>query len=225
MTGTTTANLNLRKGAGTSYAVIRVLPKGTQVSISGQPVMVGSTPWYKVTEGEDTGWVSGAFLTGISEAPGANQLTKGAFLDACLDQLGKPYRWGGNGPANFDCSGYVGYIWRQLGIRSGDYTADAMFDNFRTGVWPATKVEPDDVQIGDVIFYGNSTYAGHVVFGISPGHVLGATGGGMATTTDAKAKEQGACVRIDKATAVGSHGITKDCVGIYRPAIDWKDES
>jgi hypothetical protein len=30
-------------------------------------------------------------------------------------------------------------------------------------------------------------------------------------------------VRIDKATAVGSHGITKDCVGIYRPTIDWKE--
>ena len=223
MTGTTTANLNLRKCAGTACAVITVLPSGTEVAISGQPAMVGSTPWYKVTVGEDTGWVSGAYLRDIHETDNPSGLTQGAFLDACLIHLGKPYRWGGNGPDHFDCSGYVGYVWRQLGIRSGDYTADAMFDNFRLGNWPATKVAPADVQIGDVIFYGNSTYAGHVVFGISPGHVLGATGGGVATTTDAKAREQGAAVRFDPAEKVGSHGVNKDCVGIYRPKIDWKE--
>lgn len=218
MIATTTANLNLRKGAGTNYAVIRVLPKGTQVSISGTPTNVNGTPWYKVTEGEDTGWVSGKYLTEPTEAPGAI-VTRGVLMDALLAQLGKPYRWGGNGPDNFDCSGYVGYIWRTLGIRSGDYTADAMFDNFRLGNWPGTKVEVPD--FGDLIFYGSGTRAGHVVWGISPHWVLGATGGGQATTTDAKAKAAGAAVRFDPISKVGSHS-PADCLGIWRPPYGWE---
>lgn len=219
MTATTTARLNLRKGPATTYAVIRVLDNGAEVAISGQPTADG---WYKVTVGEDTGYVSGRYLTNIHEAPGSTGLTRGAFLDACLAHLGKPYRWGGNGPANFDCSGYVGYIWRQLDLRSGDYTADAMYDNFRLGNWPAVKVAPKDAQLGDLVFFGTGTNAAHVVFALSPGHVLGATGGGKATTTDAKAKQQGAAVRVDPMNAVGSHG-DHDRLAIYRMPIGWRD--
>jgi cell wall-associated NlpC family hydrolase len=218
MIATTTANLNLRKGAGTTYDVIRVLDKGTQVSISGARLSNG---WYKVTEGEDTGYVSGDYLTTPTEAPGAI-VTRGQFMDALLAHLGKPYRWGGNGPANFDCSGYVGYVWRQLNLRQGDYTADAMYDNFRLGNWPAVNVAPEDADLGDLVFYGSGTNAGHVVFALSPGHVIGATGGGKGTTTDEIARKAGAAVRIDKASKVGSHG-PKDRLAIYRMPLGLED--
>lgn len=218
MIATTTANLNLRKGAGTNYSIIRILPKGTEVSISGGKLANG---WYKVTEGEDTGYVSGNYLTQPTETPGAI-VTRGELMDALLAQLGKPYRWGGDGPDNFDCSGYVGFIWRQLDIRSGDYTADAMFDNFRLGDWSCTMLPATaEVQFGDLLFFGSGTHASHVVWGISPHWVLGATGGGRGTTTDEIAKRAGAAVRFDRTSKVGSHSVTTDCIGIARPDYGW----
>ncbi len=30
---------------------------------------------------------------------------------------GKPYRWGATGPSSFDCSGYVQYVYRQVGVK------------------------------------------------------------------------------------------------------------
>lgn len=138
------------------------------------------------------------------------------FSAIAFSKHGDDYHFGGNGPDDFDCSGYVGYVWRQLDLRQGDYTADAMFDNFRLGNWPCVKVAPADVQLGDLIFYGSGTHASHVVFGVSPGWVLGATGGGKNTTTDAIANNAGAAVRFDRAEKVGSHGVNKDCVGIFR---------
>lgn len=219
MTGTTTARLNLRKGPSTAYDVITVLGSAVEVAISGKPTADG---WYKVTVGEDTGYVSGKYLKDIHEDGAPSGLTRGMFLDACLAQLGKPYRWGGNGPDNFDCSGYVGYIWRQLGIRSGDYTADAMYDNFRLGNWPGEKVAVEDANLGDLVFFGSGTNAGHVVFALSPGHVLGATGGGKSTTTDAKAKAQGAAVRIDPMGKVNTHG-DHDRLAIIRMPLGLED--
>ena len=50
---TVTANLNIRAGAGTSYAAIGKYPKGTQVVITSQ-TKVGSTTWGRT----DKGWIS-----------------------------------------------------------------------------------------------------------------------------------------------------------------------
>lgn len=211
---TTTTALNLRTGPGTSADVILTIPKGGEVALNG----AASNGWYPVEYKLRVGWVSGKYLTGLPE-PG---LSRGVLLDAMLAQLGKPYRWGGNGPDNFDCSGYVGYIWRQLGIRDGDYTADAMYDNLRLGKWPGQKVAVEEADLGDLVFFGSGTNAGHVVFALSPGHVIGATGGGVSTTTYIKAKQQGASVRIDLMGKVGSHS-AKDRLAVIRMPLELED--
>lgn len=60
-----TANLNMRTGPGTSYQIQKVIPKGTQVVISGS--MNG---WYKVTYQGVTGWASGSYLVSTqAQAP------------------------------------------------------------------------------------------------------------------------------------------------------------
>lgn len=54
----TTANVNLRKGPGTAYSAIKVLPDGTDcraIAVDGD--------WTKVKVGKSTGWVYSRYIT------------------------------------------------------------------------------------------------------------------------------------------------------------------
>ncbi|WP_181149857.1 D-alanyl-D-alanine carboxypeptidase family protein [Arthrobacter sp. MYb227] len=57
-TKVTTANLNLRKSANTSSAVLLTAKKGTKVSLTGKK----SGTWVQVKIGTRTGWMSSAYL-------------------------------------------------------------------------------------------------------------------------------------------------------------------
>ena len=57
---TTTANLYMRTGPGGGYKSIRIIPKGSQVS-----VISSSNGWYEVSYGGSTGWSSGAYLKNV----------------------------------------------------------------------------------------------------------------------------------------------------------------
>lgn len=46
----------------------------------------------------------------------ASAATAGDVLAEAAKHRGKAYRYGATGPANFDCSGYTGYVFRQVGI-------------------------------------------------------------------------------------------------------------
>jgi uncharacterized protein YgiM (DUF1202 family) len=62
-THTTTAELNLRRGAGTTYGIQKVLAQGTAVT-----ALATQGSWTRVTAGTATGWVSSAYLKQISAA-------------------------------------------------------------------------------------------------------------------------------------------------------------
>lgn len=63
----TTANLNMRSGIGTKHKVVKVLKKGTKVSVKST-----SKGWSKVSSGNKTGWVSGKYLTTKAPKPVGN---------------------------------------------------------------------------------------------------------------------------------------------------------
>lgn len=58
--GTTTTSLNVRKGAGSSYAIITTLPQGTKVNIVAKD---NATGWYKITYNGAYGYVSNKYVT------------------------------------------------------------------------------------------------------------------------------------------------------------------
>lgn len=59
---TTTANLNLRAGAGTKKDIILTIPKGNKVRCYGYYTKVGNTAWLYVAYGKYTGFVSKDYL-------------------------------------------------------------------------------------------------------------------------------------------------------------------
>jgi len=90
-----------------------------------------------------------------------------AITYAC-QQLGQPYVWGGDGPAEggFDCSGLVKAAYAAAGI-SLPRTADSQY---RAGhhLEPGTTLNP-----GDLVFYGNpATKIHHVGLYIGNGRVI-----------------------------------------------------
>ncbi|MCJ8008366.1 SH3 domain-containing protein [Lederbergia wuyishanensis] len=68
----TTDNLNLRTGAGTTYKVVTVIPKGKQVTLISK-----HGTWYKVTYSGKTGYVSSTYLKQVpsTTAPKENPQT------------------------------------------------------------------------------------------------------------------------------------------------------
>ena len=59
-TGTTTANLNVRKGAGVNYGIITTLPQGTTVTIVAKD---NATGWYIISYNGAYGYVSNKYIT------------------------------------------------------------------------------------------------------------------------------------------------------------------
>ncbi len=68
-TGTVTcASLNVRKGAGTSYAVVTAIKKGYSFEITGQKKVSGSI-WYSFKRNGSTVWVSGKYISVKASTP------------------------------------------------------------------------------------------------------------------------------------------------------------
>jgi cell wall-associated NlpC family hydrolase len=69
-----------------------------------------------------------------------------------MRQHGKPYIWGGTGPAGFDCSGLVWAAYRAAGIGL-PRTTDEML-----GSWRLVRIPKWQARRGDLAFFGT----GHV---------------------------------------------------------------
>lgn len=59
--------------------------------------------------------------------------------------LGQPYRYGGDGPGGFDCSGLVRYAWNKAGIRLPRTTRD----QYRA----SRAIRPEELRPGDLLFF------------------------------------------------------------------------
>jgi cell wall-associated NlpC family hydrolase len=88
----------------------------------------------------------------------------GGAVGIAMQYLGIPYQWGGASPSGFDCSGFVMYVYAQLGV-SLPHNAAAQFGY-------GTPVSRSELQTGDLVFFNglghNGIYIGGDQFIHSP---------------------------------------------------------
>lgn len=78
-----------------------------------------------------------------------------ALIKEAEKYLGIPYVYGGTTPDGFDCSGFVKYVFAEMGITLKRVSRDQY-------AHCGTKVERKDLQPGDLVFFGSNGVVGHV---------------------------------------------------------------
>lgn len=115
-------------------------------------------------------------LTGCATTPRSESNAVGKQIAAhALAMNGKPYRYGGNGPASFDCSGLVHFAHRQSGVDVPRTTA--------TQYRQSHKVAYSAIQPGDLLFFRISGKLAHVGLYTGNGQFVHAPGSGRKVTT------------------------------------------
>lgn len=65
--------------------------------------------------------------------------------------IGVPYQWGGSTPAAFDCSGYLNYVYNNVGISIPRTVA---------AIWETTK-PVSSPRVGDIVFFNTGSGPSH----------------------------------------------------------------
>ena len=97
-----------------------------------------------------------AASTDVIPGVGVKQLRKlrAKVLALAEEQLGVPYVYGGMSPSGFDCSGFVKYIYDEMG-----YTINRTAD---TQLVSGVAVNREDLQPGDLVFFCATTNDGAI---------------------------------------------------------------
>jgi LysM repeat protein len=87
-----------------------------------------------------------------------NKEKSDSILHFAMKHIGMPYRCGGKGPKNFDCSGYTGYIFSKFGYNLNASSTSQYLQG--------TKLDFDEIERGDLVFFkgrnSRSSRVGHV---------------------------------------------------------------
>ena len=105
----------------------------------------------------------------------------GKMVDYAAKFLGTRYRFGATGPNAFDCSGFMGWIYRKFGMN--------LERTSRSQYTQGKRVELDELQPGDLLFFSSRSSGRRNV-----GHV------GMVVSVD---KANGTCEFIHASTRKG----------------------
>lgn len=162
---------NMRSGPSTAQSLVSQIRSGEKVYIFGF-----NCGWYKCKYNGSVGYIRSDLVT-LLEKPYCNSGSAGGSGEsASIGQqiasyaqkyLGYPYVYGGSGPNNFDCSGFVQYIYKQFGV-SINRTATAQMNN-------GYSVSKDNLQPGDLVFFYGDGGIGHVGMYIGGGRFIHAS--------------------------------------------------
>ncbi len=81
----------------------------------------------------------------------------GGVVGIAMRYLGVPYVWGGSTPRGFDCSGFVAYVFAQIGV-SLPHSSYSMYGM-------GTPVSISQLQPGDLVFFTGASHMGIYIGG------------------------------------------------------------
>lgn len=153
--------VNFRETAGTSGKIIDALGKGTSVEI-----LDTLSGWHKVKVDTKIGYVATKFVTAASTEQKSSRSTTAATLETedvevadgsaaneviayAKKFIGVRYVYGGKSPSGFDCSGFVGYVYSNFGIKLNSSAASMYSDG--------VKVSKSALKAGDLLFFDASS--------------------------------------------------------------------
>ena len=81
----------------------------------------------------------------------------GGVVGIAMQYLGVPYVWGGASPSGFDCSGFIMYVYGQMGVSLPHHAAS----QYGSG----SPVSRDALEAGDLVFFNGLGHAGIYIGG------------------------------------------------------------
>ncbi len=81
----------------------------------------------------------------------------GGVVGIAMQYLGVPYVWGGASPSGFDCSGFVSYVYAQVGVSLPHHAAS----QYGSG----SPVSRDALESGDLVFFNGLGHVGIYIGG------------------------------------------------------------
>ena len=165
-----TDTLNVRDSWLSTSTKVGTLTRNQSVTVTGSC----SNGWYRIKFEGHTAYVSGKYLSdeaGASSSSGSISSGSGTATDIAnfaMSFVGYSYVWGGMSPSTgFDCSGLMYYVLTQYGYSMKRVANDQMTQG--------TAVSRDNLQVGDLVFFGYGSYANHVGMYIGNGNFFHAS--------------------------------------------------
>lgn len=140
--------LNIRTGPSVSYSVATKAYTNDKLTI----LSTNSNGWVNVkTNSGKQGWVNGKYISIKSDSGQQNisdtkQQKINKVISVATAQLGKPYRWGSNGPSSFDCSGFTSYVYKNSIGKTIPRTS-------KSQAVTGTTVSKSELMPGDLLFF------------------------------------------------------------------------
>jgi len=106
-------------------------------------------------------WSNAGSAVGVSASTPAASVAPpsryGGVVGIAMRYLGTPYVWGGASPSGFDCSGFVMYVYAQMGVS----LPHSSYAQYGAGV----GVSQDQLEPGDLVFFDGLGHVGIYIGG------------------------------------------------------------
>ena len=106
----------------------------------------------------------------------SNSSAYSAAAEVAKSMIGQPYRYGGQSPGGFDCSGLVWYSYKKVGVNTAR-TSKALRKQ-------AKKISRKKMKAGDLVFFKGWIRTGHVGIYLGNGLFVHAPSSGKRVKTD-----------------------------------------